>query len=471
MTFWIIVSIICILISILFYLSITQDTPNLVPNSDLEVYKDQLVNVERDLARGIITEDEAERIRAEISRRILELDKRKQRSLEKETKVTGLIFSIVILLIFIAGGSFLYQKFGAPGYENLSQSQRIKNANELLSKRATQEQLLELRLVEKSLITPEGNYGELVKKLRQKVSERPNDLEGLKLLTGIEAKIGNTDEAVKAQRQFLQLLGDKASDLDHFNYADLLINQVEGVVSPEAEKALQAALEINPENGGAKYYIGLMLAQNDRPDLALRVWKQLLRADELDAPWIPLIRNDIERLAVLAGDTKFELPPIDSTPGPTAEDIENASQMNDEERQEMIKGMVSRLSERLSTEGGSPNEWARLINAYGVLGDFQNAQSTWEKAKNIFKDTRDKALKDINSKREILEKQIDEEIKKAEKEINELRKTAPEKINKIAIETSSEILKNLIGTEINNSSISAIVDDLSKKGGNKYYDN
>ena len=167
MTFWIIVSIICILISILFYLSITQDTPNLAPNSDLEVYKDQLINVERDLSRGIITEDEAERIRAEVSRRILELDKRKQRSLEKETKVTGLIFSIVILLIFIAGGSFLYQKFGAPGYENLSQSQRIKNANELLSKRATQEQLLELRLVEKSLITPEGNYGELVKKLRR----------------------------------------------------------------------------------------------------------------------------------------------------------------------------------------------------------------------------------------------------------------------------------------------------------------
>ena len=92
-------------------------------------------------------------------------------------------------------------------------------------------------------------------------------------------------------------------------------------------------------------------------------------------------------------------------------------------------------------------------------------------AKNIFRNTREKALKDINSKRETLEKQIDEEIKKAEKEINELKKTAPEKINKIAIETSSEILKNLIGTEINNSSISAIVDDLSKKNGDKYYGN
>ena len=90
-------------------------------------------------------------------------------------------------------------------------------------------------------------------------------------------------------------------------------------------------------------------------------------------------------------------------------------------------------------------------------------------AKNIFKDTRDKALKDINSKREILEKQIDEEIKKAEKEISELKKTGPEKINKIAIETSSEVLKSLIGTDVNNSSISAIVHDLSKKNGDKYY--
>ena len=92
-------------------------------------------------------------------------------------------------------------------------------------------------------------------------------------------------------------------------------------------------------------------------------------------------------------------------------------------------------------------------------------------AKNIFKETREKALKDINSKREVLEKQIDDEIKKAEDEIFQLKKSAPQKINKIAIETSSEILKKLIGTEINNSSISAIVDDLVKKNGRKYYDN
>ena len=92
-------------------------------------------------------------------------------------------------------------------------------------------------------------------------------------------------------------------------------------------------------------------------------------------------------------------------------------------------------------------------------------------AKNIFKEVREKTLKNINSKRENLENEINEEIKKAEQEINLLKKSAPDKINKIAIETSSEILKNLIGADVNSSSISAIVNDLSKRNRNKYYDN
>ena len=93
------------------------------------------------------------------------------------------------------------------------------------------------------------------------------------------------------------------------------------------------------------------------------------------------------------------------------------------------------------------------------------------KAKNIYKDAREKVIKDINLKKEVLDRQIDEEIKKVEKEIEVLKKNAPEKINKIAIETSSELIKKLIGAEINSSSISAIVDDLSKRNGDKYYGN
>ena len=92
-------------------------------------------------------------------------------------------------------------------------------------------------------------------------------------------------------------------------------------------------------------------------------------------------------------------------------------------------------------------------------------------AKIMFNQTREKALKDIGAKKEVLDQQIDDEINKAEKEIEVLRVSAPDKINKIAIETSSELLEKLIGSGVNNSSISAIVDDLSKRNGDKYYGN
>ena len=92
-------------------------------------------------------------------------------------------------------------------------------------------------------------------------------------------------------------------------------------------------------------------------------------------------------------------------------------------------------------------------------------------ANNIFKEAREKVIKDINSKKENLDKQIDEEIKKTEQELESFKKSSPEKINKIAIETSTELLKKLIGAEVNNSSISVIVEDLSKRNGDKYYGN
>ena len=111
-------------------------------------------------------------------------------------------------------------------------------------------------------------------------------------------------------------------------------------------------------------------------------------------------------------------------------------------------------------------------NSESKLKEYDDIiQKSKLEAKNIFKDAREKVLKDINSKKKILDKQIDEEIKKAEQEIGVLKISAPEKINKIAIETSSEIVKKLIGAEVNNSSISAIVNDLSKRNGDKYHGN
>ena len=90
-------------------------------------------------------------------------------------------------------------------------------------------------------------------------------------------------------------------------------------------------------------------------------------------------------------------------------------------------------------------------------------------AKNYFSEIRQKVLGDIAKKKQVLDNQIEKELKDVEKEINELKGKAPEKINKIAIEASTDLIKHLIGTEVNSSSISAIVEDISIKNKDKYY--
>ena len=132
---------------------------------------------------------------------------------------------------------------------------------------------------------------------------------------------------------------------------------------------------------------------------------------------------------------------------------------NLELRKSQIQENIEAAEKHRSSSESKLKEYENIINKSKLDG------------KNIFKDARDRVFKDINSKKEILDKQIDDEIKKAEQDIETLKKSAPEKINKIAIETSSELVKKLIGAEVNNSSISAIVDDLSKRNGNKYYGN
>tara|TARA_B110000116_G_C16251039_1_gene322320 strand:- start:14 stop:523 length:510 start_codon:yes stop_codon:yes gene_type:complete len=98
-------------------------------------------------------------------------------------------------------------------------------------------------------------------------------------------------------------------------------------------------------------------------------------------------------------------------------------------------------------------------------------QSSKNEAKNYFKQTREKLLKNINLKKDSLDKELNLEVQKGESEIQELRDRAPEKINKIAVETSADLLQQLIGVEVNSSSISAIVDDFSRKKMDKYYGN
>ena len=131
-----------------------------------------------------------------------------------------------------------------------------------------------------------------------------------------------------------------------------------------------------------------------------------------------------------------------------------------------LESRKSQISDNIEAADRQREESEKKLNEYDVIISKGKTE-----AKNIFNQAREKALKDINVKQDILDKQIEEEIKKVEDEINLLRKDAPVKINKIAIDTSAELIQKLIGAEINNSSISAIVDDLSKKNGDKYYGN
>ena len=126
----------------------------------------------------------------------------------------------------------------------------------------------------------------------------------------------------------------------------------------------------------------------------------------------------------------------------------------------------SQILENIEAAEKKREESEQRIKEYEkIVHDSKN------EAKHFFNQAREKALKDINLKKDALEKTLNEEIEKAESEIKKFKDSAPEKINKIAIETSADILQQLIGTEVNNSSISAIVDDLSKKKMDKYYGN
>jgi cytochrome c-type biogenesis protein CcmH len=190
------------------------------------------------------------------------------------------------------------------------------------------------------------------------------------------------------------LKGDEATADDYGTLADLMILTVNGYVSPEAEAALKTALQMDPRNGPARYYSGLMYAQNGRPDLAFRIWRGLLEESRPEAPWYPPIAAQIEQLAGLAG-VRYErptapvMPPAGMPPGrgPTAADMAAASDMTAEDRQAMIRSMVDGLAERLADEGGPPTDWARLITALGVLGDTDRAGAIWTEAQSVFADS------------------------------------------------------------------------------------
>ena len=353
---------------------------------DLQVYRDQLKEVDRDLARGVIAQEDAERVRAEVSRRILAADAQLQ-----TTEATGgkqpLALRIAILAAAVAvvgGAGALYARMGVPGYEDLPLQLRLATSDEARANRPSQAELEEvLPEFEITEDIPE-DYQALITRLRDTVAERPDDMRGLQLLARTEASIGNLPAAHVAQTKLIDLKGDAATAEDYAELADMMISSGGGFVSAEAETALREALDRNPQEPRARYYMGLYLMQVDRPDMAFRTWDALLRESTSDAPWVPLIRGQIEELAWRAGIARYQLPDENRRSGPTLADMTAARDMTPEEREGMIRSMVTGLDERIREEGGTPGEWARLINAYAVLGDEDEIRDVLARAREAF---------------------------------------------------------------------------------------
>ena len=392
MTFWIITGAMALIVAGLLALSLRrmQSASTPVAAYDVQVYREQLAEVDRDLARGVVSEADAERVRTEVSRRILSADAAQT---EAATQVpsggrmnAGL--AALILIGLLAGSFALYLRLGAPGYGDLALSDRIERAEELRQNRPSQAEAEQSLPDAAPPASASADYIALVETLRETVVKRPDDLQGHVLLAQSEANLGNYRAAARAQAVVLQLKGDSATEADLVDYADMLILAAGGYVSPEAESTLRAVLARDRSNGTARYYIGLMLAQTGRPDTAFRLWDQLLREGPEDAPWIAPILAQIEEMAMRAG-VNYQVPQVGSAAprGPDAADVAAAQDMTADDRMQMIEGMVAGLSERLASEGGPVQDWAQLIGALGVLGRREEARAIYNNSVEVFADT------------------------------------------------------------------------------------
>lgn len=352
---------------------------------DVQVYRDQLAEVDRDLARGTINAEDAARVRTEVSRRILAADAGARQPDNARSGRGSLGLALGLGALLLVGSGVLYWRLGALGYGDLSLKSRIEMAAERRADRPTQEQAEAAQTAVPEAQDENPEYAALIEQLRTAVAQRPDDLQGHILLAQTEARLGNFAQAADAQAVVLRLKGDAATVADLTTQAELLIFAAGGYVSPAAEDALRRALNIDDTDGSARFYWGEMLIQTGRPDLGFRLWDSLLRAGPEDAPWIAPIRARIPELAELAGVNGYTPPQVQAR-GPSQQDIDNAAGMTPQERMQMIEGMVSSLSDRLATEGGPATEWARLVTALSVLGRHDDARAVLVDARATFAD-------------------------------------------------------------------------------------
>jgi len=358
-----------------------------VADQDVRVYRDQLFEVERDLARGVIGQDEAARLRSEIGRKVLAADAALRGAGATEAGPGRKAAAGLIALAVMAVGGGLYLARGAPGLQDMPMAARLAESELARANRPAQDEA-EARAATALPPTPaptDPRHAELLDRLRKVMAERPNDLQGQELLARNEAMMGNYAAAAKAQGMVVALKGPAATADDLAMQAELMITAAGGVVTAQSESVLAAALARDSQNPTAQYYSGLLFLQINRPDMAFRFWAPLWESSAPTDPWVAPLRVQLPDVAWLAGQHRYELPPLAAAlPGPDAAALEAAKDMTPEDRRAMIRDMVDGLMARLASEGGTAPEWARLIRALGVLGDTDRARAIHAEALGRF---------------------------------------------------------------------------------------
>lgn len=324
----------------------------------LAVYRDQLGEINRDAARGILDETQARAAQIEIERRILALADAPKFQLAKAPTPLLIIAMAVVLPL---GAFGLYLHLGSPGLPG-------QPAQGLADSVAASPQLQILQAAVEKAPTDPATWRALGEGLM--AARRPNDA-----ANAFARAVGLGDRDPKLQSR----------------YGSALVLAAQGRVDEKARAAFAAALTADPTDPIARFFVGLGKEQAGDPTGALTDWLALERDLPPNVPWHADLTQNIERVARELGKDPATLPgrapgTADAAPPPAAggapsqSDLDAAAKMSDSERQAFIESMVAQLSERLKAEPNDLDGWLRLAKAYGVLGKRDDARTAWAKA-------------------------------------------------------------------------------------------
>ncbi|WP_454814911.1 c-type cytochrome biogenesis protein CcmI [Labrys neptuniae] len=333
--------------------------------SDIAIYKDQLAEIDRDLERGLIAKSEAQAARIEVSRRLIEadegekLEKGRQPAAQAAIGRRRLAASIVLVAVPLLSLG-LYAYLGSPSNPDQPLAARLDSNIE------------------------NASLDELVARVEAKLAENPEDGRGWELMAQIYLRQGRFEDAKQAYANALRLLGSTAERETNFGVA--VVAAADRMVTADAKAAFQRALKLNPTEFRAAYFLGLAKEQDGDKKGAIEAWQALIAGNPDAADFL---RQEITRVGGQPKSAPDGTAPDAAGPGPSKDDVAAAQTMTPEERGKMIQGMVSGLAERLKSQGGSPEEWMKLIKAYSVLGQADNARNALADARKALASTPD----------------------------------------------------------------------------------